>query len=307
MKKHKFLVCTLTATLSTLPLVACSRSGYQQNAQNLLLKIFNSYTETYQSDFWDSVEEDSVHTHRHIHNSTGLVCECPTDAILLWAYGPGYENWNHYLHDGKESEIQGSQVVKTGTNQFPSVSNPFNDGEDTRWSLKLGDYELLDQALNNSTVAIPTHAYHGFEPDESDMANFINSASQIPDFNITELTREQAEQKGFKPEMIVNKQYEDLGFMATAMDVTSSMHWIETKTDNYIVPFLEMNIDPSVHGAYISYSNKKFYDGFFLSWPWEYQLLLQRNIDVKVTAARWCKSDTDKDLLWINCDVVPHV
>lgn len=301
MKFRKLFICGGAAL--TLPLTALtSCGGYKQNAQGLLMKIFNSYTETYQKPYWDSVENDPL-TQRHIHNSTGLVCQCPTDAVLLWAYGPGYSNWNHYLHDGQD--ISQDETKISGTCGFPSTRNPFNKSQDTHYQFKLKDYQYLDQALDAATAGIPLHAYHGFEPDESDMAAFINTQSGIPGFDITKLTKQQAVDAGFMPNQLVGGDYTDFGFMATALDVTSSMHWIETQTDNKVVPFLEMNLDPSVKGAYISYSNKKFYDGFFLSWPWEYQFLCQRNLKITVTAARWCKSDTDKDLLWMNCNVEP--
>ncbi|XQP55903.1 MAG: hypothetical protein ACOQNY_00695 [Mycoplasmoidaceae bacterium] len=282
-------------------LLALSSCGYQQNAAELLMKIFNSYTEEYQESFWDHVATED--TQRKIHTDEGLICKCTTDAVLLWAYGPGYENWNHYLHDGQESSLD--DRVVSGSCDFPSTSDPYNKGQNTKWSLKLKDYKLLDQAFDwgdgSSTLGINVHAYHGFEPDESDMVNFINSTT--PGLDISKMTKEQAIAKGFTPSKLIGNNYTDLGFLATAMDVTSSMHWIETRTDNYVVPFLEMDIDKNVKGAYISYSNKKFYDGFFLSWPWEYQLLCQRNLKITVTGARWCKSDTNKDLLWMNCSV----
>lgn len=295
----KKVIVAAAPLMTLIPIVSCANGEITDDwreADPELLRIFNSYTETYQKSFWDAVDQDES-TKRQIINSTGLVCSSPFDAVLLWTYYPGYQEWNTLLHQHKWTELEDTTVLHKYMT-IPDPADPYKKQLSTTAHFSRANWHLLQQAINLSTVGISTHSFHGFEPDECDLVNFIQ---ENLGYDVTKTKKSDLEDDSLTN--IIGKSYDNYGFYATTMDERYGAHYGETWKEDHILPLIEMNIDPSVNGIYLSYDAKKFYDGFFFSWPWEYQLLLQSGTRITVTGARWVKTTSNNDIMWLNCEV----
>lgn len=152
--------------------------------------------------------------------------------------------------------------------------------------IKLDQYHYLDEALSHSTAAEPITVWHGYEANELDLLDFVNNSLGIDIFDA-----DPSEVLKVDLSSLINKSYRDYAWCATTFDPGFAYYWASLqKRDMGMknVPVLELNLDPSVNCAYISYSRKRWFDKqIYLAWPHELQMLTQRNLNFKVTKAEW--------------------
>lgn len=271
------IVCFATTSLA----IALSSCG-GGNPTKSLTEICNEYSEQYQQDFFKYLSY-TYHNYLDKDKCVDLHCHSEAEAVVMWAYGPGYEVWNTLLHNGNGS----TQTLDDATQDVkarigvpkPGVSMYSDDGfvELTDLDVKPQDYTYLDSALKHTKSCKKLQVYHGYEYNETELASFIKQTSGI---DISSTSYEDA--KKIDLSCFNGKSYTDWGYCATSFDHDMALGWACGDTTDTIVPFLDIELDDDVDCAYISYTKRAYFDNIYLGWENEHQLLINRKMPLEI-------------------------
>lgn len=311
MKISKNIFNMLVVPLASCTALACGNYSVPSNKWSEVQKLYawwDQYVENNQLDFYDNLTVDNEHDwYKTIANdgTNDLVdfsVSTHAEAIMLWAYGPGYTVWNTSLHRDTNTSVLDAGGETKASMVAPDPKDPYdeNDKPILVYGMVPNDgYKQLDSALNLTTVKNTLVGYHGFEDNECEIRSFIEQKLNInleDDINLDNVNLS----------VLNNTSLIDYGYLALAMYESNSMNWVNNNVDSKlkVVPYLEVVIPPEIHAAYISYSKRTYYDGVFLSWPREFQLLCQRGLTIKINSAdktySWNKG---RQLLRLRCSV----
>lgn len=290
--------------LLPLPFFACSCSQIpapepEPEPEDLFEK-YNQYALTYQPDFQKRL---SYTYHDYTQTCTDFYCNSEAEAVFLWAHNAGYVVWNEEWHKGNNPLEMEGEVTNVEAN-VPDPSNPWEWLQPQLYkNVRYKDCKYLDSALNHSTAAITLTAYHGFEPNEYDLVKFLNNTLNV---NIETMPAKNF-RESVNLSLLNNQSYVNLGYCATSFEKDPAMFWATMSDDYETTPLLELEIDPDVYCAYISYTNKTYFDNVFLAWPTEYQLLVNRNATITIKQAEIIVKDNGQNILYLKCHMSKQI
>lgn len=298
------ILCSLPTAVLPLSLSSCFNVGELEDK-------YNDFAEKNQSDFFNNL----TYQYHDYYFGNDLYCNSEAEAILMWTYGPGFTEWGTLLHQGKEAEMETLPDIKASIG-IPSKFAPRDYGahiDRDNLSFRIKDYKMLDKALSHSTAGENIVVYHGYEYNEYEMMKSINDALGLTATNKDILTLDENETESLDLSPLKNQTLTDLCWCATTMEESFALDWGEGNTETetgetlYNVPIYKMNLDSNVNCAYVSYSRKKWFDGIYLAWPHEYQVLTQRNLHFKITDVTKIKRSKNPGyFIYITCDVTKN-
>lgn len=306
----KKLLCTFLglATLSTpfLGVTSCS-SGEQETP---LEKKYNDYCEKYQSNFIKAMKE--TEKPKNYYTCEDLKCECPAHAVVLSTYGPGWVEWGTQFHEGRTDEEVRAMPTRKVAIGLPNCLAPKDQSKMiSRDNLifHMEDFDYLDDAVKTSTVGKPVTVYHGYETNEFEMVAKINEALQIATpYSFLHEDKEEFRKRDLQP--LIGKTITDLSWCATTFEESFARKWANegSETWDVNVPVYKLNFPEDIHCIYVSYSRQKYFDGIYLAWSHEYQLLTERKLNFKVKDVRQeirynTQGEDIGNYLLIECDV----
>lgn len=266
-----------------------------------LLDVYNEYCEKYQQDFIRKLSY-TYHDYRSNETCTDFYCSSEAEAVFIWSHNAGYEVWNEEWHKGNNPlEMSGD---KEAEGNVPDPNNPWQELQPKlHKKVRYSDCQYLDSALNHSKAGIKLTTYHGFEPNEYDLIEFLNNKLS------TDIQNTPAEEfrKNVNLESIKNQSYINLGYCATSFVKEPALDWVRRSDDYETTPMLEFEIDPNVYCAYVSYTGRTYFDNYFLAWPREYQILVNRNAVIKVNSAEIMVKDNGKNILYLKCSILLQI
>lgn len=286
-------LCTSALVAPLISTVSCSCGK-----ENKLEKKLNDWAEKHQSDF---IKKLSYRYHNYKEGCTDLYCESEAEAVVMWAYNPGYRTWNTHLHNGLPMTGEEEAIM-----EIPDESDPYNMDlhHSVKANVRLSDYTWLDSALSHTTATEKITVWHGYEDNEAELKKFIeDELGMTAEGDDLHNTDPKIVKEKYNPKDLVGKSYTNLGYCATSFSKSMTESWIYTCDPNIkTAPWLELEIDPDVYCAYISYTRRKYFDGVFLGYPHEYQLLVNRGIHITIRDAWWLPRD-ENNILYLKCGV----
>lgn len=297
--KNKLIFTSLTPILVLSPICACLSSCSGNTGEDYADKYCKTWYENLTKD-----PDDFWYTHGAEHHISSLY---EASAVNLFAYFPGWDNWNSLLHLN-HGEIPLEMWNNWVENKIglPSYLDPsFNISNMVQYdiSFKLGDYKVLENALNRCKCG-PILTYHGMEDQEIELLNQINSIWGIQeDYNFWKDIANKSVLRQQDLNQLIGKTLDYDGFCATSIDRNIAASFLNgdfsSEFSNKI--FYEIEVDDNTNGAYVSSKNYLF-NRIPLAWSHEYQLLLSSKLKLKVINAYWSDSISyQNNVLVIRC------
>lgn len=270
----------------------------KESVESELEKKYNDYAEKYQKNFIDNITEQ----YHDFYRSDNLYCSSDAEGVIMWTYGPGFDEWGTEFHKGhteEEIEVMPNRKTHLGIPNCLAPKDLSKAIERLGLDIRMRDFHWLDNALSQSTAGTNITVYHGYEYNEYEMMETINSNLGTTD--VLTVPAEEARMIDLTP--LKNKTITDLCWCATTFEETFAKEWAHG-SDKINIPVYEMHLSPDVNCAYVSYSRKKHFDGIYLAWPHEYQVLTQRKLKFKIIDAKWePRPDNKGNFLLIECNV----
>ncbi len=301
----KKLLCTFLGlgalTTPCLGVTSCSK-GEQETP---LEKKYNDYCEKYQAGYIKTMKATEVY--QDYYKWPDVYCQCPAEAVVLSCYGPGWVEWGTEFHNGKSDEYVKSLPPRRVEIGVPNPLAPKDFSKYiSRANLEFGmwDFDYLDAAVASATAGIPLTVYHGYEVNEVEMMSVINESLRQND--ILKMPKDDFRKLDFSN--LKGKTITDLSWCATTFEESFAKGWADDDKDDINVPIYELHLPADVRCIYVSYSRQKYFDGIYLAWPHEYQLLTERKLKFTVKDT-WLEPRYDEEgkdwgnLLHIECDV----
>lgn len=247
LSKYWFLSSLL---ISQVPFVYSLTSCNNETLIKKLEKKCNDWADKYQKDFYNKLSY-TYHNYYEQDKVSNLHCTSGAEACVMYAYGPGYWDWNHKLHDGKGNTEELDKGVETEYHfGVPTPKDPYYNewGEFTQvtGNILSSDYKYLDEALNLSTVGKVDTVYHGLENDESDLISFVNDTLKID----LEKTDPSEARKADLSLLTKSSGYTDYGYCATSFNKSHSYNYFSESVPNFKSSiFLQIKLDEDVRGG----------------------------------------------------------
>ncbi|MBQ6280203.1 MAG: hypothetical protein IJK72_01965 [Mycoplasma sp.] len=297
----KIIFTNLPLVLALNPFCVCLSSCSCQSKKG------EEYAEQYCKEWYQNLTKDPDdlwYTHGVDHHINPLY---EASAVNLFTYSLGWTEWNSLLHTNK-GEIPENMWDNYVENEgiLPSYKDPkfnFNKGVSYQMSFKLGDYKVLENALNRCKCG-PITTYHGMENQEIELLNQINSIWGLQDdYNIWKSIENKSVLREQDLSKLIDQTLDYDGFCATSINRETAVEFLIKDFcqgfENVI--FYEIEVDENTNGAYVSSRNYLF-NNIPLAWPNEEQLLLSSKLKLKVTDAYWSDPlSSNKNVLVIKC------
>lgn len=297
MKKIMFYNLPLILALNPFCVCLSSCSGQSKGEE---------YAEKYCKEWYQNLTkdtDDSWYTHGTDHHIEPLY---EASAINLFTYYPGWAEWNSLLHTNK-GEIPENMWDSYVKNEIgvPSYQDPtfsLDNAVFYQISFKLGDYKVLENALNRCKCG-PITTYHGMENQETELLNQINGIWGLQeDYNFWKSIENKSMLRKQDLNKLIGQTLDYDGFCATSINREIAVGFLTGDFDSGFenTIFYEIEVDENTNGAYLS--KKYLFNKIPLAWPHEEQLLLSSKLKLKVTDAYWSDSmSSNKNVLVIKC------